>query len=450
MKYLPNLSNNIKCGNSLIASDFYESKDSLFDKETLRLINAFDWVGSNGFKKIMDEGGFDCVIGNPPWGSFISEEEKKYLIKKFKNKKGEAESHLYFIEKGMILLNQSGLLGYITPNTWLTVINSAEIRNYLLQNYSIKHIRELSKYIFKDAPDIVPILVFISKDKSNKTCDAQLSTEIKIQESNFKLSFISNKINQETWLNSNMSIINLRLSKSVKSILNKCNEIKNHLIDLTDILYGIKTGDNEKYLSFQPFENNCVKALKTGEIKRYYLEWKGLYLKWNPNLAGYRQTPVDIPKIIIQYIRKISMPRRIIAALDEDGVYYPLNNYSYVILKPNQVFSLKYILGILNSNLINYYFSNTFIDYNIKPTYLQLLPIVNIDLNDKILLNTYSTIISLVDQMIATQKSLQIAQIEQDKVLLNQQFEILNKKIDKLVYELYGLTEEEIKVVEGE
>jgi len=159
---LPNLSNNIKCGNSLIGPDFYENQQSaMFDEEEALRINAFDW--EQEFPEIFKKGGFDAVIGNPPYGDYFDKTEKEYLKYNFVNKKGEKESHLYFIESAFNVLKNGGLFGYITPNTWLTILNSREIRNFLLKRVSFYHICELSKYIFKEAPDIVPILIFFYK-----------------------------------------------------------------------------------------------------------------------------------------------------------------------------------------------------------------------------------------------------------------------------------------------
>jgi hypothetical protein len=142
------------------------------------------------------------------------------------------------------------------------------------------------------------------------------------------------------------------------------------------------------------------------------------------------------------------LPQRIVAGLDVDGSYYPLNNYSYVICKDN-IYSLKYILGIINPSLINFYFANTFIDYNIKPIYLQQLPIHNIDFSNPTDKVNHDRMMQLVEQMIALHKQLPEAKTVHDSTLIQRRIDTTDRQIDKLVYRLYGLTDEEIAIVEG-
>lgn len=328
-------------------------------------------------KDLKEDAGFDVVIGNPPWGGSL-DYAANYLSQTYVNRSGEAESHLFFIEKGFKLISDKGQLGYITPNTWLAVINSIEIREYLLKETSFLEIKELSKYIFEDAPDIVPIILLLGKQKEGVICRTSWPTVTKVTEENFDAVFVTNNVKQQEWIeNSDYSII-IRSASETRNIKQKCISGSTELGVLCDLLYGIKTGDNEKFLSYKKTKTHQVKALKTGELTRYSIDWKGIFLWWCPELEGYKQFSLEVPKIVIQYIRKLSLPRRIVAALDTVGKFYPLNNYSYMLLKDTR-YSLNYILGVLNSELINYYFANTFVDYNIKPTYLKKLPIRTID-----------------------------------------------------------------------
>jgi type I restriction-modification system DNA methylase subunit len=445
---LPNLGGNIKCGNSLIGPDFYDGKQmTLLDNAEAQRVNIFDWQAE--FSEIFEAGGFDAVIGNPPWGCFFSSNEKKYLSQNYVNKKGEAESQLYFIEKGFRCLNKNGLLGFITPNTWLAISNALETRNFLLSESFIYEIDHLSKYIFNGAPDIIPILIFLKQHSAtDRFCIVKSASLNKVTGYNFNEIFRTNTIDPHVWLNDVNKAINVRSTSEVLSIISKCNNKANKLKNICQVLYGIKTGDNEKFLSKSPSDSHAAKALKTGDVARYSINWKGLYLWWCESLAGYRKSSLEVEKIVIQYIRKISLPRRIVAGLDIDGSYYPLNNYSYVVSEDN-VYSLKYILGIINSSLINFYFANTFIDYNIKPIYLQQLPIHNIDFAKPDEKKMHDVMVQLVEQMLSLHQQLAQAKITHEQTLLQRQIDATDKQIDKMVYELYELSPEEIKVVEG-
>jgi len=443
-RVLPNLGNNIKCGNSLIGSDYYNGQLKLLCEEDIYKVNAFDW--DKAFPEVINNGGFNVVIGNPPWGASLLKPEKLYLNDHYVNKRGEAESHLYFIEKGSVLLNKNGILGYITPNTWLSVRNSLEIRHYILENTKIVQICELSKYIFQDAPDIVPIMIFLNSNiESDFPCIVRMPNTDKITSANFHHSFVNKTIDQGIWKSQKELAINIRLSSEHLAILNKCKINSVPLGDISTLLYGIKTGDNSKYLSTKLTNNHNVKALKTGEIGRYRICWKQLFLWWTPALAGYRKSKVNVPKIVIQYIRKISLKRRIIAALDTNGDYYPLNNYSYILQRDSN-YTLKYILGVLNSQLMNFYYANSFIDYNIKPSYLQNLPIIRASYSNKSIRNS---IIKKAEQIIKVNERLLETKTEQEKSVLQRQIEMLDRQIDQLVYGLYDLTDEEISIVEN-
>ena len=443
---LPNLADNIKCGNSLIGPDYFTGR-LIPDAEEFARVNAFDW--KREFPDAMTAGGFDCVIGNPPWGSLITPQEKEYLGAKYVNRRGEAESHLFFIEQALNLARHGGLVGFITPNTWLSVLNSQELRHYLLQRATFIEISELSKYVFADAPDIVPILVFLENRPCQRgNCLVRRSTVIKIGDSNFGKAMKSCRINQQRWKGAFASTINLALTDTVLDILKKAAKGTVKLGAVADVVYGIKTGDNDTFVSRRRTSLHTKKALKTGELERYSLRWAGLFLNWSPNLAGYRATAVEVPKIVVQYIRKVSLPRRIIATLDQGGEYYPLNNYSYIVARDGG-YSLAFILGLLNSKLLNFVFANTFIDYNIKPTYLAQLPIRQVDLacpKDKKL---YSRMVKLVDSMLAMHKQLASAKSEGQRGAMQRQIEATDAEIDRLVYALYGLTKHEIAIVEG-
>ncbi len=441
VRALPNLSDNIKCGNSLIASDF-----SIVPEDLVR-VRAFDWDVQ--FPDAMKAGGFDAVIGNPPWGCLLTEQEKHYLFQNYVNRRGEAESHLFFIERGHRLIKETGMLGFITPNTWLSVLNSREIREYLLTQSAFSEICELSKYIFADAPDIVPILVFVGKKPiSSKRCFVRRSNATKVHAGNFHNVFTSDEIDQTLWLKSKGATINLRATDSTVRILTRAVKIGIPLRDLCDVTYGIKTGDNATFVSRSQSTTHKAKALKTGELVRYQITWKGFYLWWCTELAGYRISSLEVPKIIVQYIRKLSLPQRLIAALDEQGIYYPLNNYSYITMRVTE-YSLLYILGIINSALINFYFANTFIDYNIKPTYIQQLPIRPIHFTNPPEKELHNRLVALVAKMLTLTSKLREATSASEKAALQNAVTTTNAQIDRLVYELYGLTDEEIKIVES-
>ncbi len=129
LKLLPDLSNNIKCGNSLIGSDFYEDKNlSLFGKEELRKVNTFDW--DKEFASVFKDGGFDCVIGNPPYGAELTVEDRTYLEHRMPI--GSTDTAALFMVKQLKLLNEKGIGGFIVPKPFVYSSNWIKTREIIL------------------------------------------------------------------------------------------------------------------------------------------------------------------------------------------------------------------------------------------------------------------------------------------------------------------------------
>ena len=141
-RVLPSLHENIKCGNSLIGSDIYSNGQMAFDNdEEFYRINAFDW--NQEFAGVFEQGGFDAVIGNPPWGAIFTPYEQTYLRNKFVTANGRnIDSYVVFIEGGLDKLKNGGLLSHITPDTFLRKDDHVTARRLLLEKTNISEMIE--------------------------------------------------------------------------------------------------------------------------------------------------------------------------------------------------------------------------------------------------------------------------------------------------------------------
>jgi len=156
---LPDLGNNIKCGNSLIGPDFYQQQNLplLSDDDRLR-VNVFDW--NNEFPEIMKSGGFDVVIGNPPYGAIVSESEAQYLQTCFKNESRSHDTYELFLLKAKRLLNPNGRFSMIIPASWLTGEKYQLSRQILLNSLSPVVAYAMPFNVFKNAYIDTAIVVF--------------------------------------------------------------------------------------------------------------------------------------------------------------------------------------------------------------------------------------------------------------------------------------------------
>ena len=139
LRALPDLGNNIKCGNSLISNDFYDQFDlGIFEEEQTFKVNAFNWSEFAFFNATTK---FDVVIGNPPYGAIFMKEEKAYFSKQYSKQSYQLDSYLLFMERSIsALLRDQGYFGMIIPNPWLTNLNQASLRQYVIETTTLREI----------------------------------------------------------------------------------------------------------------------------------------------------------------------------------------------------------------------------------------------------------------------------------------------------------------------
>jgi adenine-specific DNA-methyltransferase len=163
MALLPNLDANIRCGNSLIGTDFYAQADLGLTNEEQFKVNCFDW--EKEFAAVFKAGGFDAVIGNPPYGASFLNAEQNYL-ERYTFFEYQVNSFVLFIEKGSSLLKKDGLISFITPATFLAQHYFKKVREYVLGKY-IQQVVVLNYKVFKDA-DTGDTSIFVIKNSNMK------------------------------------------------------------------------------------------------------------------------------------------------------------------------------------------------------------------------------------------------------------------------------------------
>jgi type I restriction-modification system DNA methylase subunit len=244
---LNDLSNNIKCGNSLI------------DIKTVAGDKAFKW--ENEFPHVFANGGFDVVIGNPPYGAKISKSESEFISKKFNNiVSGEIDTYIVFYLETVNILKQNGVLGFITPDTWLTISKAKGLRKYLKNNTLILDIHDWYKP-FKDAKDTRCHSIVLRKMQElnyNFNVTVVDSNEIEIKKFSVP---IKNLKTLDEW--------NIYTSPLENLIFNKMKSESKYLDELYNIKYGLRTGENSKYLTNDISESiDGIKIARGSNIDR--------------------------------------------------------------------------------------------------------------------------------------------------------------------------------------
>ncbi|MCJ7482087.1 MAG: Eco57I restriction-modification methylase domain-containing protein, partial [Thermodesulfovibrionales bacterium] len=426
----------------------------------MKRVNPFDW--SREFPEAMKSGGFDCVLGNPPYGALFSKNISNYFQKKYEVAHGELDSYSLFIEQSLKSLNKKALFGMIVPDTWLTLINASQLRRFILSDFSIIEIDLLNEFIFKTAT-IDPLLLFIKNDLPDEKHNILInSLEKKIRPLE-QLDFSNtSQILQKTCLTNTNFQINVFVTKDNFSIIKKCNSNSVLLSELVDYRAGCKPYEvgkgfppqKKETLSLKPFtsfkkvESDWKPIIRGNDVQRYCIEKKKPeYIKYGKWLAAPREWRVfSGERLLIQAIRNPSIFRRIISTYTNEDIVSRINVYS-LLIKTGVNLHYYLILGIINSSLMNWLLKKIYGLHTYIITGVLQLPIKKFDNSTEKMQND---IISLVSSMLTFNKQLLSVNTSHEKTIIQRQIEATNYEIDRLVYELYGLTEEEIKVVEGE
>jgi len=462
LKLLPDLNNNIKCGNSLIGSDYYSDKNlSLFEDNEMRKINVFDW--EKNFPAVFNNGGFDCVIGNPPYVVLSKEgydnQYIEYLNKNYPQITYQLDAYLLFLVKAGQL--SKGFVGVIVPNAYLGNLNIKEFRKWLINNKTINKIVMLPSDVFINACVDTTILIFSKYIENNKINIVKYENEI------FKYLY---SLNQNDFNNNDLLKININIDPKFVAILNKIKSNSIPLKNILDINRGVhayrrdgygKSKFSKGYQTEKDYNERSYHS-KTKLDKTYKIEVRGknifrffhndmnIYISYGTWLAEPRK-PYYFEKPRI-YLRKIIGNTLHAAFSYTDNI--PDQSVYVGIKLENNNYDLKYLLGLLNSKVLVFFFrleNNEFDNLfpQIKITEFKQLPVRKITFSNKNEKKLHTKLVSLVDQMIEVQKQYHNTKTESDKKLYKQKIEILDKQIDQLVYELYGLNEEEIKIIEG-
>jgi predicted RNA methylase len=448
---LPDLGDNIKCGNSLIGPDFYEGQQlSLLDDEERYRINVFDWQSE--FPEIMNAGGFDAVIGNPPWGADLDANQRTYLMSRFPNVPSKTkDSYFFFITRSIQLLRKNGLLGIITPNTWLLINYAKTFRRALLE----MRIREISDYgdrVFRKATVESAVLLLEKRSAPNDSCRVRRLR-------NGELIF-EHSVTKSNWLNDPSSRIILELNDAVFAVLQRLRSKGEPFERNCVIKWGIKPYQEgygipaqTRAMMEQRVYHASVKRGKEwkplvvgSDIDRYRISWPGnrfiKYGKWL--MYPSDQALMERPKILM---RQTSSTIR--ACLDEAGHF--CQNSLFIV--HSEQMDLRLLLALLNSTLLGFAYrmgnpqtGKTFAE--IKPSVIKQLPILTPNADGSTSSSGWKNLRELVDSMLQAYQTLLAVRTDHEKTAIERHIDATDKQIDQLVYELYGLTKREIRIVE--
>ena len=495
-RILPTLDNNIKSGNSLIDRDFYDGqlefsekkiKPFSWRKEFPEVFNIKEPATNQDFKRqfikiaeltkqtneLIDKytlkepespygalGGFDVVIGNPPYGALFSNPESAYFKIRYNTSVWRCESYLLFIEQALKLLKKDGALGYIVPDTLLNLGFTQPARELLLRNSKLQEIVGLPSNVFSGATvDTIILLTEKARYESQYNTSniivktfgkKQPITSIKEPQKEFY-------VEAKDWFSQN--VFNIQTDSTENDLLDKIGNGKKAVSEFAEMFSGVKSyevgkgnpvqtnkiRDEKPFTSKTKIDNNWLPLYDGKHIGRYELLWKeNNWIKYGEWLAAPRSPKnFEGEKILI---RKITGKTLISTYVSETSY---CNTLLFVLKLKEKTYSYKSILAILNSSLIGWYFRMKF-QISDEDTFPQIMirdilqfPLPVIDSKNDGELN------KLVDQLLKLNAEKLITKLQTKVTQIEGKIDYCETRINEIVYHLYELSEEEINIVEA-
>jgi hypothetical protein len=480
---LTSLNNNIKCGNSLI--------DDLKIAEE----KSFNW--HKEFPDVFAKGGFDIIIGNPPYGASLNDLEKEYIRGQYETMEGDFDTYIYFMELSLDLLNSGGECGLIVPNNILLQKFGRKLRELLLKKTTINSIIDVGYDAFSDAVVPTTVITYSNKISDNN----KVRFLFRPERTDFDIPF--EVCSQNEFKANQFSAFNIQMTPTEKALMQKMEKLGVTLKELCELKIGIECKPH--YINVNPISEISKPMVRGRNFHKYILDFESdpKYVEYDRKLLhrAREERLFDCPKKII--IRQTG--DRIIGTIDTSRLYAWKS--VFVIIPTDKKVSLEYLLALLNSNTINFYYQKVVGERGrafaqVKGVNLNPIPLKIGTENERLLINTetekalfagekflesdkrfrnylikstsielsrklenwfeleFTDFISELNKAFKKVGKTTISKMDEiewleifeknktETVALKRDIAKRENRIDKLVYKLYDLTENEITIVE--
>jgi len=490
---LPDLAANIKCGNSLIGPDFYDDQQlglaGLDDEERYR-INVFDWEAEFPLvlgKAVPEERrGFDAVIGNPPyvnaWEMFASDpRSREYLGAPGRYHTAERHWDLYvlFIERGLQFVRPGGCLSYIIPFAFAIQKYGMGAREMLLAEHTLESVADLRTVrVFGTVPVITIVPVVLKSPPPDGTKMSVWRPTIGASGRQVLGIDLSHEVPQAAMLAQHEHMLRLDLSELALGLCERVDRLSVPLGDLVHVNYGAQMSSREKgafgkdhVIRDSADSPTCRPMVSGRELYRYRLEWSGRYVEYGlaDEMYGARWPEFfEQPKLMI---RDITGTHRLETTVDDCGFYCDhtiLCAHRAVDIASSKAmptaaidasarYTLPVLQGLAASRLVSayYYFVltgegvRTGGGFHTYPTTVRRLPIFDVSDATEPQRSLLDRVGQLATQLLKQRRDLRSAKDPQQAAHLKREVEAADRSLDRLVYQLYGLSDEEVELVES-
>ena len=423
---LPKLDHTIQNGNSLIDDPVVAGKF------------AFKW--EENFSEVFRQGGFDVVIGNPPYlnvkrGYF--ENEKQWLENRYETAKGQYDLYRLFWEKAIKVSKDKGHSSFIIPRRAVINENEIALREFVLKHCKIMKIAECGA-AFEDASveNVIFVLQKCSNEKErneNVTIGINLSSDSKQE---------INRVEQKQFLEENNFVFNVAANKIVMKLLRKIESNTKPFSEFFETTRGIEAGKKDVCVSTN---KNEFPLLRGEDVSRYSIDFAGVYCKFSTSESAKFK-----PEALYRVPEKLLIRRvgnSLIATIDKNG-FFDLNTIYNAI--PKSPISLGLFVAILNSNLMNFWFKQKFVLSEKIFPYVRISQLNQIPIPVSISDSLLKQINQLTEKML--ELNVRMIKLGEQKTSeyhrLKEEINRMDVHINELVYEIYNITENEKKAIE--
>jgi len=487
----------IRCGNALIAEDYFSGRqEHPFNAEERRKVNPFSW--QEAFPHVPGGGGFDAVIGAPPpYRPLTVKARDEYFQTHYDAYARGAGLYGYFIEKGLQILRPKGELAFCIPNTFFRTDHERPLRRLLLTK-QIEEIVVLGDLTGFETTNTSPCIIRVSNNKPTKEFYVSKVEKFDVLSLDSYVKKHRHPFDQSTLTDGGWTLGDKRAENLLKKLQSSGTPLEEYLMG--QIYRGIISGFTEAFVLDEKLKKliieedsksaDLIKPFLTGKnIKRYSPPKSDKYLifiprGWTNEKSQDRQNKwkwfkKEYPAIAhhlapfaaaaekrcdkgdywwelraCEYYSAFELPKIIYPEICQkpeftfDDSLFFANNTCFIISRSD-----KFLLGILNSRLMYFLFETNLPKLRagfFMPAYevLKNFPIYTIDFDNPDDKARHDRMVALVTEILDLHKHLSHAKTDREKRIITQEIESTDRQIDSLVYGLYGLTADEIAVVE--
>lgn len=432
----------------MIGSDFYDSlQSSDLNEEERERINTFDW--QTEFPEVMKVGGFDVVVGNPPYLYSAGQTYAEYFSRHYRLSQYQTDFYVFFIEKALTVAHPRGKLAFIVSDSWLNSEYFSTLRNHLLTYHRIELLAVFDYPVFANAALENSIFIVTVSGKPDLIPVVRFSDQMTIVP--------INKINPSDAIT--RGIIDPHHSAGAERVIALIEHDSSRLDKYIKLNRGIhayrtdgygksKFGDGPQtkrdketrsYHANHPLDHTYLPELKGKDVHRFNFRASGQFLSYGSWLAEARSPEFFYnPKIVL---RKILGPKLHGTFIEQPAA---IDQSLYILIsKQNDLGELKYLLGVLLSRLGAWYLRTKYAIYDtLYPWYTQKqLAAFPVKARE-------DRIVQCVEELLTLHERLHAAQTSHEHTSLQRQIMTMDQRLDQLVYQVYGLTAEDIGLVE--